>query len=162
MNDKKPRLCEILGVEVGEEFKIKSQKYEHSDQVFQVMPGGRLTTNYVGESSFESLMGGSVICFIALCEMIEHPERIIRQTKSLTYTEQEIAIMRGRVAEGYKWLVRDEDGVLYFYEQQPFVTSRRFGTLLYERNTPYFPQITIENSPVNMEEELNRMGREEE
>lgn len=36
----KPRLCEILGVEVGEEFKIKSQKYEHSDQVFQVMPGG--------------------------------------------------------------------------------------------------------------------------
>lgn len=87
---KNPRLCEILGVEVGEKFKIKSQKYEHSDQVFQVMPGGRLMTNYVGESSFESLMGRCVICFIALCEMIEHPERIIHLSKPLTYTEQEI------------------------------------------------------------------------
>lgn len=153
MNDKKPRLCEILGVEVGEEFKIKGWEDTRFCVDRDVLFLRQLTKEEItGRPDYYKT-------FAALCEMIEHPERIIRQTKSLTYTEQEIAIMRGRVAEGYKWLVRDEDGVLYFYEQQPFVTSRRFGTLLYERNTPYFPQITIENSPVNMEEELNRMGR---
>lgn len=71
--------------------------------------------------------------------------------------------MRGRVTEGLRWLARDDDGSLYAYNKKPesngytfaVESPAFFGTL----NFNLFPQITFENSPVDMEEELNRMDK---
>ena len=35
------------------------------------------------------------------------------------YTDQDIAIMRGRVAEGTPWVARDNDGCLYAFKRKP-------------------------------------------
>ena len=35
------------------------------------------------------------------------------------YTDQDIAIMRGRVAEGTPWIARDDDGDLEAYKEKP-------------------------------------------
>ena len=35
------------------------------------------------------------------------------------YTDQDIAIMRGRVAEGTPWVARDDDGDLCTYKEKP-------------------------------------------
>ena len=47
------------------------------------------------------------------------------------YTDQDIAIMRGRVAEGTPWVARDNDGCLYAYQEHPEISEQ--GTWLSEK-----------------------------
>ena len=42
--------------------------------------------------------------------------KLIRRPR---YTDQDIAIMRGRVAEGTPWVARDNDGDLRTYKEKP-------------------------------------------
>jgi hypothetical protein len=44
------------------------------------------------------------------------------------YTDQDIAIMRGRVAEGTPWVARSKYGDLYAYEERPEISEQ--GTWL--------------------------------
>lgn len=152
---KKPRLCEILGVEVNENFKIEGWE----DACFCVDIDGF----FWRQLSKEEIADGTDYykTFIALCEIIEHSELIIRLSKPLTYTEQEIAIMRGRVAEGLSWLTRDFAGGLKTFANNPQRTTGYWedncGCPYKIRNINLFPQITFENSPINMKEELMRI-----
>lgn len=65
----KPRICEVLGVEVGEHFKIEGYKGEyHINDCGVLKLGGRTSDD-------------------AIYEAINHPDRIIRK---LRWTEQEM------------------------------------------------------------------------
>ena len=65
----KPRICEVLGVEVGEHFKIKGYKGEYHINGCGVLKWG-------GQTSDD-----------AIYEAINHPDRIIRKPR---WTQQEV------------------------------------------------------------------------
>lgn len=110
--NKKPRLAEILNVEVGEKFKIKGYfdgEFPFDEiVVFQLLEDGTYTTT-------PAMFQGSAA---ALLQSIDHPERIIHMPR---WTEQEVkdakAIQRilpeardiERITETLT-VVRDEDG----------------------------------------------------
>ena len=68
-NMDKPRICEVLGVEVGEHFKIKGYKGEYHINGCGVLKWG-------GQTSDD-----------AIYEAINHPDRIIRKPR---WTQQEV------------------------------------------------------------------------
>ena len=87
----KPRLAEVLGVEVGQKWRVVCPEEDiNSVEVW---------LNEKGHLIGETLVAGSVI----LCAAINHPESIIRAPR---LTEPEIAIMR---AVGAKWVSRDDN-----------------------------------------------------
>ena len=69
----KPRICEVLGVEVGEHFKIEGYKGEYHINYCGVLKWG-------GQTSDD-----------AIYEAINHPDRIIRKPR---FTQQEVEINR--------------------------------------------------------------------
>lgn len=156
---KNPKLCEILGVEVNENFKIEGWE----DACFCVDINGFFRRELTKEE--KEGRADYYQTFSALCEAIEHPERIIHLSKPLTYTEQEIAIMRGRVAEGLNWITRDSDGSLRTFVNKPQAKKGDWndvrGCPYKIRNINLFPQITFENSPVDMVKELERIDKHE-
>ena len=101
VNMDKPRICEVLGVEVGEVFKIKGQaekKYRiNKSGVFQI---------YVENDYFRNF--ASVEAF---CNLINNPDRIIRKPR---FTEQEVedakTIKRMFGADNFTHIHKDEDG----------------------------------------------------
>lgn len=106
--NKKPRLAEVLGVEVGERFKIEGYfdgKFPFDEVViFQLLDDGTYTTTpprYKGSTA-------------ALLQSIDHPERIIHIPR---WTEQEIetakAIKLLAPAMTYIERVTAERSVLY-------------------------------------------------
>lgn len=79
--NKKPRLAEVLGVEVGEKFKIKGYfdgEFPFDEVVmFQLLEDGTYKTTpprYKGSTA-------------ALLQSIDHPERVIHMSR---WTEQEV------------------------------------------------------------------------
>ena len=66
----KPRICEVLGVEVGEKFRTHTQGPYH-------ISGGGAFLDELGNYPNASI----------LCDLIEHPDRIIRKPR---WTEQEV------------------------------------------------------------------------
>ena len=102
----KPRICEILGVEVGEEFEINAD-------------GSHNVTYYIDENGV-MLMKGEVphVSSSGVFSAINHPEKIIRKPR---FTDNEIAIFR---ATGAKWVSRDSNPIrcywdVYFWAKQP-------------------------------------------
>ena len=79
-NMDKPRICEVLGVEVGEDF-----KYRHTDGTEEnlcVCEDGRVII-----SSFSCKMTAASV----LINAINHPDRIIRKPR---FTEQEVEVAK--------------------------------------------------------------------
>lgn len=70
-NMDKPRICEVLGVEVGEKFTIADTDYwiEKNGAIFS-------------DGNQRDLVGVSLIC-----DVVNHPDRIIRRPR---WTEQEV------------------------------------------------------------------------
>ena len=68
----KPRICEVMGVEVDEEFTIGENQYfiDKSGDMWCVTKNGE-----------------KLKCGTAICCAINHPERIIRKTR---FTEQDV------------------------------------------------------------------------
>ena len=72
-NMDKPRICEVLGVEVGEHFKVNGYKGEYHVNEDGVLKWG-------GQTSDD-----------AIYECINHPDRIIRKPR---FTQQEVELFR--------------------------------------------------------------------
>ena len=103
--NKKPRLAEILNVEVGEKFKIKGYIDGRLpfgvSVVFQLLEDGTYTTT-------PAMCQGSAA---ALLQSIDHPERIIHMPR---WTEQEVEdaknILRMFGADNFTHVAKDENG----------------------------------------------------
>lgn len=74
-NMDKPRICEVLGVEVGEKFTIADTDYwiEKNGAIFS-------------DGNQRDLVGVSLIC-----DVVNHPDRIIRKPR---FTEQEVEVAK--------------------------------------------------------------------
>lgn len=106
--NKKPRLAEILNVEVGEKFKIKGYfdgRFPFGESVvFQLLEDGTYTTT-------PAMCQGSAA---ALLQSIDHPERIIHMPR---WTEQEVKdaknIIRMFGEDCYPYAIKTMDGLPY-------------------------------------------------
>ena len=106
------RLSEILGVEDGKYFTV-----ENSERRF------KLSYNKIHEyTSFGGLMIPPDID--TLIWLIENAEKIKIIPTKPKLTEQQVTAIKGRIAEGCKWLARDCDGDLWFYKLPPNYNSR--------------------------------------
>ena len=91
----KPRICEVLGVEVGEKFTIADTDYwiEKNGAIFS-------------DGNQRDLVGVSLIC-----DVVNHPDRIIRKPR---FTQQEVedakTIKRMFGADNFTHIHKDEDG----------------------------------------------------
>lgn len=109
MKKELPRICYILGgeetpLEIGEKFEVSSEE-------------SCLCKNaYVDESGVVYTSVRNTMSGVYLCQLIQGKVKIIRRPR---YTDQDIAIMRGRVAEGTPWVARDNDGCLYAFKRKP-------------------------------------------
>lgn len=81
----KPRICEALGVEVGEEFDYECGKNQDN--------GGPWKITKDGKRMYRDSTGSWNWCFNEdmLLELINHPDRIIRKP---CWTEQEVELFR--------------------------------------------------------------------
>lgn len=99
----------ILKVKENEEFNFDGGK-----EIFKIQDNVRFkkdeSTPYVSWSICENEK--------ELCEMIKFPEKINIVTPRLSETE--ITIIKGRIAEGYRWIARDDADFLYTYEHKPY------------------------------------------
>lgn len=92
----KPRLAEVLGVEVGEKFTFYDREL------------------WVDEQGLMHDLDGCVSGY-TVCDVVNHPESIIRAPR---LTEREIALMR---AMGAEWVSRDprSDSQVELYSEKP-------------------------------------------
>lgn len=81
--NKKPRIAEILGVEVGERFSVEGQ-----------CGGDPL---YVDRDGWVRYVGDGAISTSAVTIAINHPDRIIRKRR---WTEQEVEILKHMASAG--------------------------------------------------------------
>lgn len=104
------RLSEVLGVEEGREFTfdkngLRSIKYK-------IENGKRM---YLNNGSWEVGTNEDL-----LVEMITHPEKIKIIPQKPKLTEQQITAIKGRIAEGTLWAVKDISGEeIAFYSSTP-------------------------------------------
>ena len=98
-------LCKLLGVEEGEEFKLKlfgviekyrfkNGKLEYYDDVINKWVKSRITMNHFLNSE------------------------IIKLLKKKEFTEDELYILKN-VNKKYKWIAKDSDGEVWTYSDKP-------------------------------------------
>lgn len=89
----RPRICEVLGVEVGERFGIEG--YGSPFTPFHINGDGKIATN------------NGAILSSELYDIINKKRKIIRAPQ---FSEDEKALMRLCVNEGYSYFIRRHDG----------------------------------------------------
>lgn len=96
-NMDKPRICEVLGVEVGEQFQVNN----FSSADFHFDRNGELYVEGTNDPEYCS----------AIIQAINHPDRIIRKPR---FTQQEVedakTIKRMFGADNFTHIHKDEDG----------------------------------------------------
>lgn len=141
------RLSEILGVKEGQEFRFRKDIAK-----YKIEGGTRLTYNTC--SSIWSLIFDEDL----LLDMIANPELIHPIPEKSQFTEQQITAIKGRIAEGTPWAVRNRaGGLLYTYEKKPklsddqtyFYSEEKYG---FPTGSDLYDFITFENSPVYLPE----------
>lgn len=109
--DGKPRICEVLGVEVEERFNIvgcsdfDSCDYDKNQRFFIDSTGTLLEEMTLGCDSPAAVADGRVVCLVW-----NHPDRIIRKPR---FTEEEVAnarAIRRMLPDGEVEFMRDMDG----------------------------------------------------
>ena len=102
---KKPRLCEILGVDVNEEFILKTEYGEIPiDCKYHISEDGC----FLSENNFNSPNMG--------LETINGKFKIVKLPK---YTDEQKEIFRALKTLGYNYIARDSDYSIYAFEKKP-------------------------------------------
>lgn len=136
------RLSDILGVKEGQEFRFKG------DSRYRIIGDRREV--YVNDKWHTSCSEEN------LCRMIAHPELIKIVSKKITLTEQQITAIKGRIAEGTPWAIKDKhnDKQTWFFETKRTYSAEGIfqpsedGNIASIVNTPLYDFITFENSPI--------------
>lgn len=108
----KPRICEVLGVEVEQRFTV--------DGYCPTVKAFWITADGLFETDPPKFPGTSCAMMVA----INHPDRIIRLPR---FTQEEMAVLRA-VKAAYPWakyIVRSVAG-LYFSERKPTFTKDEY------------------------------------
>lgn len=104
--EEKPRICEILGVEVGEKFLLRTAAGNMQlSSKYYINEFGKFLA---ADNDFSS----PVICL----DTINGHFKIVKIPK---YTEEQKEIFKALKTLGFNWIVRDSDNSIYAYESKP-------------------------------------------
>ena len=106
----KPRICQVLGVEVGEQFFIGGYPTDYG--LVQVCEDGKVRR--VLSKELQEVFGAQVghkIGSNALYYLLNHPDRIIRKPR---FTPDEAAVLRHMSAAGVTSIMRESDTHIYW------------------------------------------------
>ena len=92
-------LCKLLGVEEGEEFKIKGYEY-----------------TYIIKKQFLYILNEDRYSHLEVNDLIN--KEIIKLPKKKEFTDDELCILRN-IDKKYKWIARDESGSLCIFDEKP-------------------------------------------
>ena len=98
-----PQIAKMLGVEIGEEFKISNKP-----DVYKFTKDRLIRINSYG--TYDACN--------TFFELINRQEEIIKLPQKPKLTEDEKTILRN-LPKKYKWIAREYDGELYVYENKP-------------------------------------------
>lgn len=137
------KLNEILGVEEGQEFEFEgTELFIKKDRIFL-------------KNSAE--LWKELCSARFLCDLIAHSEKIEIIPEKIKLTEQQITAIKGRIAEGWNWAVRDSDNLwVVCFTEKPIKDDYTFYSSNGEEdslaNEDIFNFVTYENSPVYLPE----------
>ena len=92
-------LCKLLGVEEGEEFKIKGYEY-----------------TYIIKKQFLYILNEDRYSHLEVNDLVN--KEIIKLPKKKEFNDDELCILRN-IDKEYKWIARDRDGDLWIYTNKP-------------------------------------------
>ena len=92
-------LCKLLGVEEGEEFKIKGYEY-----------------TYIIKKQFLYILNEDRYSHLEVNDLIN--KEIIKLPKKKEFTDDELCILRN-IDKKYKWIARDKSGSLCIFDKKP-------------------------------------------
>ena len=98
-------LCKLLGVEEGEEFKLK---------LFGAIGKYRLKNGKL--EYYDDFINKWVESTISMNDILE--SEIIKLPKKKEFTDDELVIMRN-FPSGFDWITRDKSGNVYIFEKKP-------------------------------------------
>lgn len=148
----KPKLCEILGVEVDEKFKIDF-KFRISDSEYYINDKGNLVQ--IG-NNFDTGANEFVVPLI-------NGEYTIIKLPFYQYSEAEITTLSALWINGYKYIVRDEDdNGLWAYDGKPkqysgFYDHSEETDYSVSLNNDFFKNVTFGNA-LDIEIELSKIN----
>ena len=106
----KPRICKVLGVEVGEVFTIKG--YPNREYRYAILHTDRKLHNYLEEPCRTTgTWIGNKIGANTLYWLIDHPESILRKPR---FTQEEVAVLRHMASVGIVSIEKKSDTHLYW------------------------------------------------
>lgn len=123
------RLSEILNVEEGQEFEYEGNKLKVvNDKIFDI-------DTIDGEEYWFVLSNAEF-----LMSIIAFPEKIKIIPTKPELTENQITAIKGRIAEGWRYIAKDSTGTTAFYVVEPqFNTVRKIFTTTGSYSIVNFP-----------------------
>lgn len=97
--NKKPRICEVLGVDVGEKFRVVDDSARYNSALLEITDKGNI--------KFKGSVG-DVAASICVIHAINHPESIVRIPN---ISKTEIEGLQWLQKQGACWLSRDMDSM---------------------------------------------------
>lgn len=140
------KICELLGVAVGQEFNAVNHKMDIVRGPCKINAYGRIVDATTGCGIYGH----------TICDLVNGDYKIIPKPD---ITETEKIIARGRIAEGTPWIARDskeEFGTLYCFSDKPtrgprfYYNSNSNNEEAHEMGSQLFQWITYENSPIDL------------
>ena len=104
-------LCKLLGVEAGEEFKIKGYEY-----------------TYIIKKQFLYILNEDRYSHLEVNDLIN--KEIIKLPKKKEFTDDELCILRN-IDKKYKWIARDKSGSLCIFDEKPNKSGEMWNNVIH-------------------------------
>lgn len=139
-----PKLCEILGVDINEDFKVEFDNGTISEFIYCIIDNGfsYRTNDYKRE----------ITPLHIVYSLINGNYKVIRFSR-YKFSPDEIILLKALYYIGYKYLAKDKDGKLTAFKCKPIRNEDIFGSLgdeYIEMETKLFQQIKFEDEPLEI------------
>ena len=104
-------LCKLLGVEEGEEFKIKGYEY-----------------TYIIKKQFLYILNEDRYSHLEVNDLIN--KEIIKLPKKKEFTDDELCVLRN-IDKKYKWIARDKSGSLCIFDEKPNKSGEMWNNVIH-------------------------------
>ena len=104
-------LCKLLGVEEGEEFKIKGYEY-----------------TYIIKKQFLYILNEDRYSHLEVNDLVN--KEIIKLPKKKEFTDDELCVLRN-IDKKYKWIARDKSGSLCIFDEKPNKSGEMWNNVIH-------------------------------
>ena len=104
-------LCKLLGVEEGEEFKIKGYEY-----------------TYIIKKQFLYILNEDRYSHLEVNDLVN--KEIIKLPKKKEFNDDELCVLRN-IDKKYKWIARDKSGSLCIFDEKPNKSGEMWNNVIH-------------------------------